>query len=27
LAGTMVVFSFFVLLALYSSRGHKSSWS
>lgn len=27
LAGTMVVFSFFVLLALYSGRGHKSSWS
>lgn len=27
LAGAMVVFSFAVLLALYSSRGHKNVWS
>jgi molybdate transport system permease protein len=27
LAGAMVVFSFFVLLALYSSRGHKAAWN
>jgi molybdate transport system permease protein len=27
LAGAMVVFSFFVLLVLYTSRGHKAAWN
>jgi molybdate transport system permease protein len=27
LAGVMVIFAFFVLLALYSSRAHKTAWS